>query len=429
MKKFLKRFAIVLTTLFCVAGVYVWFASRDIAPQDVSDLTLLRPNPSPPSNGYTSFLEATRLLTERTNKCLTIGINKPVDTNAVLMVLESNEPAIALIEKATQCSHFRQPDATLTNVYNHISTRQFMAKLLSFKIKFLLLPSGRYVEAVQTGVTSLKFGNMHLQDTRCSLDFLTSSGLLSYGLSIIRNLAVSENLSSEQLTYLAQELNEINSVNAAYRDALKGEFLYMATAIDKIKDGTYSGETLDSFRMHDVPQKNRLYVPAIILHPNRTKSWIADECRARLKEIAAPYSEKTNKVDDAASKETCLLGFKPNLFGCALLDGYRIVADTGFKKKCKRESEIAATRLVVACHQYRMKEGKFPHTLQELVPAYLPEVPVDPYDAKPFRYKPEKKIVYSVGEDLIDSDGAGDVLNSSGYPIKRGKDLVYSLAP
>jgi hypothetical protein len=304
-----------------------------------------------------------------------------------------------------------------------------MAKLLSFKIQFSLIPSGRYEEAVQTGITLLKFGNLHLQDTRCSLDFLTSSGLLSSGLSILRNLAVSEGLSSEQLTYLAQELNDINSVNAAYRDALKGEFLYMATAIDKLKDGTYSGETLGSFRMHDVPQKNRLYVPAIILHPNRTKNWIADDCRARLKEVAAPYSEKTNKVDKAESKETWLFGFKPNLLGCALLDGYRIGADAGFKKKCKRESEIAATRLVVACHLYRMKEGKFPHTLQELVPTYFPEVPVDPYDGKPFRYKPEKNIVYSVGEDLIDSDGAGDVLNSSGYPIKRAKDLVYSLDP
>jgi hypothetical protein len=429
MKKLLKRFALALAILIAIAGTLVWLVSMDIAPQDVSDLTLLRPQPSPPSNGYTYFLEATRLLTEQTNKCLTIGLNKPVDTNSVLKVLESNEPAIALIEKATQCSHFRQPDATLTNVYNHISTRQFMAKLLSFKIKFLLLSSGRYEESVQTGVTSLKIGNMHLQDSRCSLDFLTSSGLLSSGLSIIRNLAVSEGLSSEQLTHLAQELNNINSVNAAYRDALKGEFRYMATAIDKVKDGTYSGETLDSFRMHDVPQKNRLYVPAIILHPNRTKNWIADNCRARLKEVAAPYSEKTKKVDYAESKETWLFGFKLNLLGCAIQDAYSIGVDAGFKKKCKLESEIAATRLVVACHLYRLREGKLPHTLQELVPAYLPEIPVDPYDGKPFRYKPEKNIVYSVGEDLIDSDGAGDVLNSSGYPIKRGKDLVYSLAP
>jgi hypothetical protein len=46
-----------------------------------------------------------------------------------------------------------------------------------------------------------------------------------------------------------------------------------------------------------------------------------------------------------------------------------------------------------------------PSSLEELGPQYLKEVPLDPFDGQPIRYSPEKAIIYSVGDDLIDSGG------------------------
>ncbi len=75
-------------------------------------------------------------------------------------------------------------------------------------------------------------------------------------------------------------------------------------------------------------------------------------------------------------------------------------------QKCRAEASIAATRIIIALNRYLREEGSLPDDLQALVPKYIPEVPVDPFDCKPFRYSKSEGIVYSVGEDLIDSGGS-----------------------
>lgn len=69
---------------------------------------------------------------------------------------------------------------------------------------------------------------------------------------------------------------------------------------------------------------------------------------------------------------------------------YRQSADTG----------LAALR-------YRQAHQKWPDSLQQLVPAFLPQVPVDPYNGKEllFQATPTEFKVYSVGENLVDDGG------------------------
>ena len=46
--------------------------------------------------------------------------------------------------------------------------------------------------------------------------------------------------------------------------------------------------------------------------------------------------------------------------------------------------------------------------LEKLVPGYLPEIPLDPYDEKPLKYGSERRVLYSIGKDRIDSGGVAD---------------------
>lgn len=61
----------------------------------------------------------------------------------------------------------------------------------------------------------------------------------------------------------------------------------------------------------------------------------------------------------------------------------------------------------LAVKRYRLKKGGWPQTLAELVPEYFPDVPEDPFDGAPLRYKRLDSgfVVYSVGEDRVDDDG------------------------
>ncbi len=81
------------------------------------------------------------------------------------------------------------------------------------------------------------------------------------------------------------------------------------------------------------------------------------------------------------------------------------------------------TKVALALERYRIVEGHYPERLEELVPAYLPEVLIDPFDGKPIRFKPEASdlLVYSIGRD--GQDGGGD----QGSEDKRASDIVYVL--
>ncbi|MDX2119364.1 MAG: hypothetical protein SFY96_14400 [Planctomycetota bacterium] len=67
--------------------------------------------------------------------------------------------------------------------------------------------------------------------------------------------------------------------------------------------------------------------------------------------------------------------------------------------------DVAVT--CVALAGYRARHGAWPAALDELVPSYLPRVPLDPFDGKPLRYrlKDGKPLLYSIGADLEDNGG------------------------
>jgi hypothetical protein len=70
---------------------------------------------------------------------------------------------------------------------------------------------------------------------------------------------------------------------------------------------------------------------------------------------------------------------------------------------------------------YQLTHGKLPENLDALVPEFLDKVPVDAFDGQPLHYSPDRKIVYSVGQNLKD-DGGND---SRPGPSNRPLDIVY----
>jgi hypothetical protein len=68
---------------------------------------------------------------------------------------------------------------------------------------------------------------------------------------------------------------------------------------------------------------------------------------------------------------------------------------------------LRSALIAVAAERCRLKHGDWPATPAELVPAFLPELPIDPFDGQPLRYKrlPDGVVVYSVGPDGVDDGG------------------------
>ncbi len=70
-------------------------------------------------------------------------------------------------------------------------------------------------------------------------------------------------------------------------------------------------------------------------------------------------------------------------------------------------AHLELARTALAIERYRLATGKAPEKLEELVPRYLAQVPIDPFDGRPIRYRPTQPgyLLYGVGMDGQDNGG------------------------
>jgi hypothetical protein len=147
------------------------------------------------------------------------------------------------------------------------------------------------------------------------------------------------------------------------------------------------------------------------ISPERVTADLADVYRCLLNLADGPYDvEHLRRFEDSVVPSV-----KPR--GLIRLDdpvGYILAKLTVpsltpiIVKYRRRAAELRATAVVLALRQYQQAEQHSPQTLQDLVPKYLSEVPVDPFDGKPLRYRVRtdgRWIVYSVGPNQMDENG------------------------
>ncbi len=86
--------------------------------------------------------------------------------------------------------------------------------------------------------------------------------------------------------------------------------------------------------------------------------------------------------------------------------------------------------IALAIRMYEVDHGDRPENLADLVPAYLPAVPADPFAAsgRPIAYRPEADppVLYSVNRDGVDENGAYG-LTSGGYVDYDAADVPFFL--
>lgn len=91
---------------------------------------------------------------------------------------------------------------------------------------------------------------------------------------------------------------------------------------------------------------------------------------------------------------------------------------TGMRYETFRELTVTA----IALERFRLQLGRAPAALRDLVPSFLPAVPVDWMDGQPLRYRLNADgtfTLWSIGEDLKDDGGDG----SDARPATRLTDI------
>ena len=79
-----------------------------------------------------------------------------------------------------------------------------------------------------------------------------------------------------------------------------------------------------------------------------------------------------------------------------------------FDKVMKVETTKQMTVTAIALKRYQLKHGNYPPHLNSLVPEFVSQVPLDPVDGQPLRYRRNPDgtfLLYSVGENGRDDGG------------------------
>ncbi len=164
----------------------------------------------------------------------------------------------------------------------------------------------------------------------------------------------------------------------------------------------------------------------------------AEQCRRAIERLANSLAN-TEPHEQFEYRERVWMQQSYGWFGhllqilADLTGDYQFFHPAGFGKPFLREQ--AEMRLLIAelaLQAYLLEHDQLPARLAELVPEYLPEVPVDPLsqDSSPLNYRrtDDGYLLYSVGENGIDDGGAAPQVDEDGWADTNTGDLRLDIA-
>ncbi len=218
-----------------------------------------------------------------------------------------------------------------------------------------------------------------------------------------RTLALGE--SSDQDLAVIAKLAEEEEAHPGLRLALRGERACLHVFLTGLAEGNftvteildqpsewfalreeYAGWTIQSRARQEHARMLALMTRAI------------DNTRLPYHEQSDAEDELNNEIREFAGTDSLIVPFVPDRldWGVAAIYTHR-----------PKVARMRCLRVLLAVERYRLQTGAWPAKLEELTPGLLKEVPLDPFDGKPLRYRrfSEGIIVYSVGPDGNDDGG------------------------
>lgn len=407
MSRFLLLVGVFVLLVFVALVGGCILLGRDIPAPDVSDLVVERMDMPDEDNAYTWLVAATNAMVWPEDP-LPIGELLDGATNApelVAELVETNAEMFAFLEKAIACPVLHPPEITsFDTLLPYLSEWRNIGRLLALKAA-QERRAGNFSAAAQTTASLLRFADLLQRDAECIINYLVGIAVVDIGTAQARRLAEAGEITAEDLEPALRALADMSPFHPGLVRAIKVEYRVVSNTLGDlgVKD-TALEEFADLPGMpRFFPRKKRM--PGYFFQPNRTRLLFAEVYREMIQDAPRSYADMDMPpiVEERMSRFWML---KPNSVGHILQRMLLPALDSLLERKCRAECMATGTRLVLACKAYELRTGALPETLEDLLPLTMIAVPIDPYDGKPFRYLPDRRILYSVGQDTIDSDAS-----------------------
>lgn len=322
---------------------------------------------------------------------LTRGTNW--DAELALMVVTNNAAVLQAFDESLQAPEFQVPEYQFADEVPYLSEWKSVGQIAAIRAQFDYR-AGKEPEAFAQALNLVRMGNRMQNAGGPILHYLVGEAVRALGVNAIRGWVADTKLNSAQLTQVAADLRVLCDNSAALTNSLRVEYQAMKQALVDIRAGRNSGyaQGVPLAKVHILPVYNEQKTLAKFAGYIRT-------LQAGITQPAAQIDLTAYQRPSAPIK--MLLG--GNLVGDLMF--YMVAPALGGDKKSAAKVKAEATLGLLAIKAFQLKHGKLPETLEELVPEFLPAVPMDDYDGKPLRYRPAERLLYSVGSDFKDDGG------------------------
>ncbi|MFO8015173.1 MAG: hypothetical protein R6X20_17960 [Phycisphaerae bacterium] len=340
-------------------------------------------------------------------------IGEKWDADLAADVLDANRETLDLIEKALARPHFQAPRRK-PNGQEFFAIMGFLrlADLLRV-LSWAHAKAGEPQRAVDTALKMLRLAHGAEASGAGSTHYLVALTLRLQALGQLRQLAVTSALSAEGCRAAAAELASLPQTDEALQRALLTDYRFAAQTFPQMSDA-------DSLPWRNMGFGGEHWTHNLLtdyrFQPNRTLRLYADATRFYIEQANRPPWEAWPAVQDwqadiearfpDPSAWSSML--KRNSLGRELFRHEALSMAGFFAEVFKAETEHKATRLLLLLKAWKADHGSLPPSLPSLVPEYIDAVPLDPFDGKPIRYDPQKRILYSVGQDRRDDGGMSE---------------------
>lgn len=402
--------------------------SRDIAEIDDSDLRLQVVSIPESNNAYFDLIKLDNIIYEpegKSDAITDIAAGKIWDEKLVEEIISKNSQAYEYFSNAArrisfQDPAFADPFKTLYSTVTPMNSWRKMSRFSAIRAMYLA-KQGSGKDPLEEALNSVKIGQK-IQDSQATMiEYLVALYMKENGLVAIQNIVSSTSLNNDNLNPYIQELNQYYNNENGFIAVRKGEYLQSSQMIDALVHGdkevwgSAAGINDDSDYISK-KLKNNYY-----LRPNKTKALYAEHARTEIKNVNQCSGIKTTNFQILSDHSPIKLYITENAIGKLLYDLSSVSASSIIQKKCNEDLLVASTQLLLALKVYKNNTGDLPASLDQLTPQYLQNIPADPFDNKTIKYSQTNKIIYSVGEDSVDSGG------STGEDWKQMPDPTFNI--
>ncbi len=332
------------------------------------------------------------------------------------------------MDRATRAGWQHAMAPTYRSLLPQLSPARQWARWLAAHSRWALESVGDVKMAEEDWLMILRLGRQ-IRRTQCLISWLVEASCISLTAGEMM-LAAPLAAGRLDVAALAREVDAVLGPPPRPRDILASEHILMQSYLEEIyvREGgdwmdvsAAAGGLMTQMGGPNSSPPSRLWnLLSPLFHS-------LPEARRRIDRHFARYDACTDLVACEKLREDYLV-LGPD--GITALDGFpggppTVRHGTAICYRARCDMEAALTMLAIEA--YRRDAGRYPGKLEDLLPRYLPRLPIDYADRKPLRYRRDNDgyLLYSIGSDGRD-DGGRTARTDRPRSYDENPDVVFT---